>query len=163
MLNEFRLRSDYFLISTRVTARVIAALPLLTAFMHISTALAAEPVEVRQLMKTTQSWDAAKYLAYPAGQPEITVLDYKIPEHSALPWHTHPVINAAYIVSGHLTVIRRSDGMTKVVGPGEVLPEMVDAIHRGQTGAEPVELIVFYVGIQNSLVKITEMVQPESE
>lgn len=91
-------------------------------------------------------WDGVQYRTYPDGQPEVTILRYKIPAHSSLPWHTHPVINAGYVLSGHLTVIRKSDGKTIVIGPGDVLPEMVDAPHRGQSEDEPVELIVFYAG-----------------
>jgi quercetin dioxygenase-like cupin family protein len=105
-----------------------------------------QSIEVTQLLKATNSWDGTQYRPYPNGQPELSVLRYKIPAHSALPWHNHPVNNAAYVLSGHLTVIRKSDRKTIVIGPGDVLPEMVNAPHRGQSGDEPVELIVFYAG-----------------
>jgi quercetin dioxygenase-like cupin family protein len=132
---------------TRYAVVLMAALPLFSGVLPIPTAVAAEPrVQVTQLLKTTHSWDGAQYRAYPDGQPEVSVLRYEIPPHSALPWHTHPVINVAYVLSGHLTVIRKSDGKRLVIGPGDVLPEMVDAPHRGQSGDEPVELIVFYAG-----------------
>ncbi|KVN48406.1 cupin domain-containing protein [Burkholderia ubonensis] len=135
------------LVRARSTTALIAALALLAGAMHLPTAVAAEPqVEVTQLLKTTHSWDGVQYRAYPDGQPEVSVLRYKIPAHSALPWHTHPVINAAYVLSGHLTVIRKSDGKTMMIGPGDALPEMVGVPHRGQSGDEPVELIVFYAG-----------------
>ncbi|WP_338524026.1 cupin domain-containing protein [Pseudomonas batumici] len=125
----------------------MAVLPLLAGTLHIPTAVAAEPqVEVTQLLKTTHSWDGVQYPAYPDGQPEVSVLRYKIPAHSALPWHSHPVINVGYVLSGQLTLIRKSDGKTKVIGPGDVLPEMVNASHRGQSGDGAVELIVFYAG-----------------
>ena len=125
---------------SRMTTALMIALPLLGGSLH---ARAAEPETV---LKTTRSWDGTVYRSYPDSQPEITVLRYKILEHSALAWHTHPVINAAYVVSGHITVERRSDGKKRELGPGEVLAEMVDAEHRGVTGDEPVELIVFYAG-----------------
>lgn len=132
---------------TRFTTVLMTALPLFAGAIHTPTAVAAEPqVEVTQLLKTTHSWDGTPYRAYPDGQPEVSVLRYKIPAHSALPWHTHPAINAAYVLSGDLTVIRKSDEKAMVIGPGDVLPEMVDAPHRGQSGDEPVELIVFYAG-----------------
>lgn len=131
----------------RFTTALMVALPLFSSTMHIPTVAAAEPqVEVIQLLKTTRSWDGVQYRTYPNGQPEVSILRYNIPAHSALPWHNHPVINAAYVLSGHLTVIRQSDGKRMVIGPGDVLPEMVDAPHRGQSGDEPVELIVFYAG-----------------
>ncbi|PKA71125.1 quercetin dioxygenase-like cupin family protein [Pseudomonas baetica] len=134
-------------VRTRFATVLMAELLLLAGAMHVPTAVATEPqVEVTQLLKTTHSWDGVQYRTYPDGQPEVSVLRYKIPAHSALPWHTHPVINVAYVLSGHLTVIRKSDGKTMVIGPGDVLPEIVDAPHRGQSGDEPVELIVFYAG-----------------
>ena len=139
--------SSHSLVRARSTTVLIAALALLAGAIHMPTAVAGEPqVEVTQLLKTTHSWDGVQYRTYPDGQPEVSVLRYKIPAHSALPWHIHPVINAAYVLSGHLTVIRKSDGRSMVIGPGDVLPEMVGAPHRGQSGDEPVELIVFYAG-----------------
>ncbi|WP_244099278.1 cupin domain-containing protein [Burkholderia ambifaria] len=137
----------------------MAALPLFAGAICIPTAVASEPqIEVTQMLKTTHSWDGSRYRAYPSGQPEVSVLRYKIPAHSALPWHTHPVINAAYVLSGDLTVIRKSDGKTIVIGPGDVLPEMVDAPHRGRSGDEPVELIVFYAG--TTAAPLTIMSEP---
>ena len=95
-------------IKTRFTTVLMASLFLLAGALHASTAVAAEPqVEVTQLLKTTQSWDGVQYRKYPEGQPEVSVLRYKIPAHSSLPWHTHPVVNVAYVLSGHLTVIAR--------------------------------------------------------
>jgi len=131
----------------RVTSILMAALPFLSGALYIPTTIASTPqIEVTQLLKSTHSWDGVQYRAYPNGLPEVTVLRYKIPAHSVLPWHSHSAINVAYVLSGKLTVIRQSDGKTKLIGPGDVLPEMVDAPHRGQSGDEPVELIVFYAG-----------------
>ncbi|VWC51276.1 cupin [Burkholderia lata] len=59
---------------------------------------------------------------------------------------THPSINIGYVLSGHLTAVRRSDGKRLALGPGDVVPEMVDGAHRGETGDERAELIVFYAG-----------------
>lgn len=98
------------------------------------------------LLRTTHAWDGSRYRTYPSGQPEITVVRYTIPPHAVLPWHTHPSINIGYVLSGHLTAVRRSDGKRLALGPGDVVPEMVDGAHRGETGDERVELIVFYAG-----------------
>ncbi|WP_423760262.1 cupin domain-containing protein [Burkholderia sp. NLJ2] len=142
-------------VRTRVITIVASALPLLASTMYIPTAAAVEPqVEVTQLLKTTRSWDGVQYRAYPDGQPEVSVLRYKIAAHSELPWHIHPVINVAYVLSGQLAVIRKSDGKTIAIGPGDVLPEMVNAPHRGQSGDEPVELIVFYAGTPDASLTI---------
>lgn len=98
------------------------------------------------LLRTTHAWDGSPYRAYPTHRPEITVVRYILPPHAVLPWHTHPSINIGYVLSGHLTAVRRSDGKRLALGPGDVVPEMVDSAHRGETGDEPAELIVFYAG-----------------
>lgn len=108
------------------------------------------------LLKTTHSWDGVTYPAYPAGQPEITVLKIKIPAHSKLPWHQHPAINAAYVVSGTLFVQSREGDLLKKLSPGDVLPEMVNRSHRGYTEDEPVELVVFYAGTESKPVTVLD-------
>jgi len=54
--------------------------------------------------------------------------------------------NAAYIVSGQLTLQRKKDGKKQHFTAGEAIPETVGTLHRGVTGNEPVVLIVFYAG-----------------
>lgn len=103
-------------------------------------------VTVETLIKTGSSWDGATYQAYPAGPPELTVLKISIAPNTALPWHTHPMPNATYVVSGELLVEKQEGGATKRLVAGDVLPEMVQASHRGVTGAAGVVLIVFYAG-----------------
>ena len=100
------------------------------------------------LLKTDHSWDGVKYTAYSRGQPEITVLKMKIPAHTTLPWHTHPMPNAAYVLSGTLLVENKDGSLRKTLQAGDVLAEMVNTVHRGITGDQPVELIVFYAGVK---------------
>jgi quercetin dioxygenase-like cupin family protein len=102
-------------------------------------------VNVDTLVETTAAWDGTPYNAYPSGQPEITVLKITIAPHSALKWHTHPIPNAAYILSGELTV-EKKDGTQKHFVAGQVVTETVDTIHRGITGNNATVLIVFYPG-----------------
>jgi quercetin dioxygenase-like cupin family protein len=99
------------------------------------------------LLQTDRSWDGTTYKSYPEGRPELTVLKIVIPAHTTLPWHTHPMPNAGYVMSGTLHVETRDGHHQKTLHAGDVLPEMVDAAHRGWTGASPVELIVFYAGV----------------
>jgi quercetin dioxygenase-like cupin family protein len=54
--------------------------------------------------------------------------------------------NAAYVLSGEITVEKKVDGKRKTLEAGQVLPEMVGELHRGMTGDQPVVLIVFYAG-----------------
>lgn len=118
----------------------------ISTLSNITKASAAPALEVTTLLKATHSWDGVKYQKYPGGQPEISILRYKIPAHTILPWHSHPVINAAYVISGNITVTTKGDESSIVIGPGDVLAETVGTLHRGETGDVPVELIVFYAG-----------------
>ncbi len=123
-------------------------LTLLGGFFLTGCAIAKQPpaVESTVLLKSTSSWDGTPYTAYPTGQPELTVLNIKIAPNSALKWHEHPMPNAAYVVSGHLEVQTKEGDKSIHLKAGDVLPEMVDTLHRGKTGDSPVELIVFYAG-----------------
>ncbi|HEY4072872.1 MAG TPA: cupin domain-containing protein [Herbaspirillum sp.] len=103
-------------------------------------------VQTKELLRSGASWDGVPYTAYPNGAPEITVLQITIAPHSALAWHTHPMPNAAYVLSGELTVEKKSTGEKKLITKGQVLPEMVNELHRGMSGDAPVVLIVFYAG-----------------
>lgn len=125
-----------------VLASLLCAAPWSISLAHEG----ASSVQVQSLLKADKSWDGTPYLAYPAGQPELSVVKITIPPHSSLPWHQHQAPNAAYVLTGELTVEKKADGQKRILKQGEVLPEMVDQTHRGTSGAEPVELIVFYAG-----------------
>jgi quercetin dioxygenase-like cupin family protein len=124
------------------------ALGFIAGIFLAGSAFAAEPAQVKSetLLQSSSSWDGAPYQAYSAGAPELSVLKITIPPHSSLPWHTHPMPNAAYVLSGSLTVEKKETGQTKILTAGQVLPEMVGSLHRGVTGDEGVVLIVFYAG-----------------
>jgi quercetin dioxygenase-like cupin family protein len=104
------------------------------------------PIQVETLAQSTSSWDGAAYKEYPAGQPQLTILRMTIPPHTTLQWHSHPMPNAGYLLSGDLTVEKR-DGTKKHFRAGQVIAETVGSIHRGTTGDRPVVLIVFYPGV----------------
>jgi quercetin dioxygenase-like cupin family protein len=112
-------------------------------------------VSVETLLKAGASWDGTPYERYPAAAPELTVLRITIPPRTALPWHRHPVPTAAYVVSGELLVEKRDGGQTIRLVAGDVLPEMVNGVHRGVTGDVPVVLIVFYAGARGLPVSET--------
>lgn len=103
-------------------------------------------VKTETLLRSGSSWDGTPYASYPAGSPELTVLKITIPANTALPWHTHPMPNAAYLLSGKIVVEKKETGEKKLLTQGQVLPELVDQLHRGVTGNTPVVLIVFYAG-----------------
>lgn len=103
-------------------------------------------VKAETLLRSSSSWDGTPYASYPAGSPELTVLKITIPANTALPWHTHPMPNAAYILSGEIVLEKKETGEKKLLTQGQVLPEVVGQLHRGVTGNAPVVLIVFYAG-----------------
>jgi hypothetical protein len=66
--------------------------------------------------------------------------------HTELEWHSHPIPNAAYIVSGEPTLERKKDGKKLHFAAGQAVSETVGTFQRGMAGNEPVVLIVFYAG-----------------
>lgn len=101
------------------------------------------PAEVKSetLLAANASWDGAAYPDYPAGAPMISV-----PPHTALAWHHHPIPAVGYLLSGMLTIEKRDGGTRKTFNRGDVIAEVVNSVHRGISGAETVELLVFYAG-----------------
>ena len=130
--------------------RTLAALALCFCAFATPSARAADAsgVKVDVLMQSTTSWDGVPYAAYPAGQTELTMLKITIAPHTTWPWHTHPMPNAAYVLSGELTVEKAEGGLKRQLVAGDVLPETVNSTHRGYTGEQPVLLLVFYAGAQ---------------
>src|SRR5215468_9377876 len=103
-------------------------------------------VQSETLLRTGSSWDGEPYKYYPSGHPELTILKITLAPHTELEWHSHPMPNAAYIVSGELTLERKKDGRKKRFTAGQAVSETVGTLHRGVAGTEPVVLIVFYAG-----------------
>ncbi len=103
-------------------------------------------VQVDTLCRNSSSWDGKAYTAYPNTRPELTVLKITIPANSALRWHLHPMPNAGYVLSGKITLEKKIGGKKKVFTQGQAFAEMVNELHRGRTGNQPVVLIVFYAG-----------------
>jgi quercetin dioxygenase-like cupin family protein len=102
-------------------------------------------IQTEILIQSTSSWDGTPYVSYPAGRPQITILKITIAPHTTMKWHSHPLPNAGYILSGELT-IERKDGTKKHFVAGQAVTETVNSVHRGITGAERTVLIVFYPG-----------------
>ena len=104
------------------------------------------PAERAVLLQADHAWNGTPYTQYPKGRPQLTMLKLTIAPHTVLPWHTHPFPNAAYVLSGTLTIHDKQSGKTKVVHQGEAFAETVADVHRGETGDEPVVLLVTYAG-----------------
>lgn len=126
---------------------IIGGLVLCTAFViHACDADGADAdVQSLELLRTSQSWNDVDLPDYPQGQPELVAVKYVIPPGKKLGWHHHVAMNHGALVQGELTIIAQ-DGQTKVMRAGEVVVEMVDAIHHGENrGTEPVILYMFYL------------------
>ena len=144
------------------TIRILAALSVILllqpgcAMVRISPeANEASPV-VKELVKTTQSWDGEFLPAYPQGQPEITILRISIPAGARLHTHNHPVINAGVLISGQLTVVT-TDGKTLYLKAGDPIVEVVNTLHYGiNQGKVPAEIVVFYAGAIDTPITVVE-------
>lgn len=112
-------------------------------------------VSSQTLLMACASWDGATYPQYPAGTPMIGVLRISVPPHTILAWHYHPIPAVGYLLSGELTIEKKDGCQHKTFICGEVIAEVVNSVHRGIAGADPVELLVFYasgVGIPLSII-----------
>src|SRR5215475_2508972 len=111
---------------------------LYAAFALLPEASAGEnrqrDVQSEILLRTGSSWDGEPYKSYPSGQPELTILKITLAPHTKLEWHSHPIPNAAYLLSGELTLERKKDGKKQRFAAGQALSETVDTLHRGVTG-----------------------------
>lgn len=143
----------------RIPAVLSVVLCLLSGCVLAGISFAANkesPPVVKELVKTTQSWNGAVLPAYPQGQPEITILRISIPAGTKLHTHRHPVINAGVLLSGQLTVVT-ADGKTLHLKAGDPIVEVVDTLHYGiNEGKVPAEIVVFYAGVAGKPITVVE-------
>ena len=112
--------------------------------------------EKEVLLKTTSTWDNAKYKKIKIKKPEVTVLKIIINVNEELLIHKHDLVNIAYVKKGTLTVITE-DNKKITINEGEVLPELIGKYHYGKnTGNQPVELIVFYIGEKGTPLSVNK-------
>ena len=138
------------------TLSVILLLQPGCAPMRISPEANEVSPSVKELIKTTRSWNGMVLPGYPHGQPEITILRISIPGGTRLDTHLHPVINAGVLISGQLTVVT-IEGKTLHLKAGDPIVEVVNKLHYGiNEGKVPAEIIVFYAGIHEKPITIVE-------
>jgi quercetin dioxygenase-like cupin family protein len=125
-------------------------------FADYASAADKPEIKAKVALKEVASWDGTPYKSYPQGQPQLTVLEIIIPPHTALPWHQHPVPNAAYVVSGELTVEDRRTGKSLKVVAGQAFAESVNSSHRGVTGDKQAVVIVTYSGVDSTPLSIPD-------
>lgn len=131
-------------------------LSIIFVMVFFSTAISAYSAEKEVLLKTTSTWDNAKYKKLKIKEPEVTVLKIVINVNEELPIHKHDLVNIAYVKSGILTVIT-DDNKEITLHQGEVLPELIGKYHYGKnSGNEPVELVVFYIGEKGTPLSVNK-------
>lgn len=134
---------------------------LLTLLSLFCTSLEAKEsqgsaIQVKELLKTTTSWDGNQLPAYPEGQPEVTILHITVAPGTALPEHHHPVINAGVLLKGRI-IVTLEDGTTKQLEAGDALAEVVGRKHFGRNNGEvPAEIIVVYAGTKGSQITVVD-------
>jgi len=115
-----------------------------------------QKTEFTTLLETTTGWNGDTLPKYPEGQPKITILKVIIPPYSKLDVHKHSVINAAVVLDGELMVVTETQD-TLHAKAGDAFEELVNTWHYGiNETKKPVELIVFYAGIEggtNTILK----------
>ena len=111
-------------------------------------------IQVEVLAKSGSSWDGASLPCFREGSPEISVLRIIIPPGVRLPLHKHPAINVGVLLKGELTLVS-ADQKTFRFEAGDAIIEVVDTWHYSKNcGDEPVELLVFYVGVQGEPITV---------
>ena len=110
--------------------------------------------DIKTLAKTTHSWDGSPLPSSSDGSAEVTILKITIPAGTRLEPHTHPMINAGYVMKGKLTVIA-ADGKECTFSAGDTIVEMVNRVHYGENhGSKDVELLMFYCGTEGQTLSI---------
>ena len=127
---------------------------IFVSMLFITNSVSAAQKEV--LLQTTSTWDNVKYKKLKFKKPEVTVLKIDIGIGESLPMHKHDLVNIAYVKKGTLTVITdKKEQIT--VHEGECLPEIIGKYHYGKnSGDEPVELIVFYIGKKETPLSVNK-------
>ena len=105
-------------------------------------------IKSETLLHSGSAWNGVSYEAYSKGAVELSVLRITIPPHSKPKWHTHPMPNVAYILTGEITVEQQGVNKKRQFVAGEVVPETVNTLRRGIIGELAVVLIAFYAGVK---------------
>lgn len=124
--------------------------PLLLALINAASADNAHPgITTELVIRSPNDWSGDRLPPYLLDAPEIALMKYIIPPQTALPVHQHPSINAAYVMSGEVTVVKEGGG-ERTFRKGEAIIEMVGKWHHGiNRGTTPTELIVFYASAKD--------------
>lgn len=147
-----------------MTKRPVDILAIVAAMVFLQSGCASVRVHsepkptkvVKELVRSSRSWNGDALPPYPAGQPEVTILRIGIPAGARLDMHHHPVINAGVLLAGELTVVA-TDGKTLHLKAGDPIVEVVGTPHYGiNEGSVPAEIVVFYAGVEDRPITVVE-------
>lgn len=121
----------------------------------------AAPVEITQILQSTEAWTQAPLPGFTAGQTDLRVVTFKIQPGAKTSIHLHPVNGAGYVVSGELTMVATEDTTgdfsdpkkvkTIVLKTGEAWTEAVNTWHYGiNNGKEDVTFIVVFAATEGT-------------
>ena len=137
--------------------RITTVVALLAAPLLAAANVHAQTVETGKreiLLQANSSWNGKPYTQYPTGRPQLTMLKVTMKPNTALPWHTHPMPNAGYMLSGDLILHDRASGATHTYHAGESFAESVDAEHRGEAGPRGAVMLLTYAGVPGMATSI---------
>lgn len=128
-----------------------ACLCLVGLFLLVPPAFAADynsGVTAKVLKKTSVTGNGRK-ITYPeTDRAEVTAMTVELAPGAETGWHKHPIPVYAYVITGSLSV-ELEDGTLLSFGAGDAVIEVVNTFHNGKnSGTEPVQLVVFYLGVE---------------
>lgn len=138
--------------------KTLAALGL---FILCSQILLADPITIKEVLRTTKSWNGAPLPGFNSGKTEFRVLTFKIAPGAKTAIHIHPSNGAGYLIAGELTMYATDDPNgsfadaksvkeTKLL-PGSAWTETVNTWHYGENkGTVDVEFILIFAGEEGS-------------
>lgn len=116
-----------------------------------------DPVQIRQILKTSKSWNGSPLPGFNSGMTEFKVLFFKIAPGGKTTIHVHPLNGAGYMISGELTLFSTEDPQGKFDNPkqvktvtlkvGDAWAESVNIWHYGENqGREEVQFVLMFAG-----------------
>ena len=133
---------------------------LLLLFLVLAQSFAKEPEQnaglayFETLKSSSTSWDGTPLPNYPTGTPEIKMVRVVIPTGDAIALHTHPVINAGFLIRGKIELTAEND-RALTLNAGDTIIELVDQWHSGKSvGTDDAEILLVYLASANTPVTI---------
>lgn len=106
-------------------------------------------ITISTMLKRAKTWDDADLGRYPEGAPELSLVKITIKPGALLGSHIHIMPNIEYVLQGTLAIVKSETRRKKIIGPGDVLAEVVFTPHYGfNVKSNDVVLLVLYVGVQ---------------